>query len=111
MGTTYTDKGPKPAVGSYHGFHSVELWVGNAQQAEVFYCARMGFKPLAYQGLETGNRAVCKRVVAQNDVRIVLSTPLNPSGPESDAMGAHIKQHGDGVRVVSFKVDDCAGIY
>ena len=26
-------------------------------------------------------------------------------------MGEHLKLHGDGVRVVSFSVDDCEGIY
>jgi len=37
-------------------------------QAAEFYCVRLGFKPVGYQGLETGHRLVASHVVQQNDV-------------------------------------------
>ena len=37
-------------------------------QAASFYCTRLGFEPLAYQGLETGKRDVVSHVVRQNKV-------------------------------------------
>ena len=37
-----------------HGIHHVELWVGNAAQAAHFYEHALGFRPIAYAGLETG---------------------------------------------------------
>ena len=49
VGTTYTDKGPKPDRGRFLKFDHVEWWVGNAKQAAAHYCARFGFEPFAYQ--------------------------------------------------------------
>lgn len=37
-------------------------------QAATFYCVRMGFEPVAYQGLESGSRHVAAHVVRQNKV-------------------------------------------
>ena len=50
------------AKSDYKGYHHVELWVGNALQAASFFIARMGFKPVAYKGLETGSRDVVTQV-------------------------------------------------
>ena len=33
----------------------IEFWVGNAKQS-TFFWKQWGFKPIAYSGLETGNR-------------------------------------------------------
>eukprot|EP00961_Rhodomonas_salina_P092708 1247706-Rhodomonas_salina.2 len=56
---------PASAVeGDFEGFHSVEFWVGNAKQAATYFCARFGFEPVAFRGLETGSRDVVTHVVA-----------------------------------------------
>ena len=73
--TSYTDKGPRPAVGKYHGFDHIEFWVGNARQAASYYCARFGFQLVAYRGLETGSRDVATHVVRQNKVLVVPGCP------------------------------------
>ena len=75
MGTVYTDKGEKPAVGTYDGFDHCTLWVGNAKQAADWYNARMGFRTVAYRGLETGDRDVVSYVLKQGEVR---HTTLDP---------------------------------
>lgn len=41
---------------------------GSHLQAASFYCTRLGFEPLAYQGLETGKRDVVSHAVRQNKV-------------------------------------------
>ncbi len=79
----------------------VEFWVGNARQA-VYYWKVWGFKPVAYSGLETGNRLYASWVVEQGKIRFVLSTPY---GPHSE-MAAHHMLHGDGVKVIAMDVDD-----
>lgn len=38
------------------------------QQAASYYCDKLGFEPLAYQGLETGSREVASHVVRQDKV-------------------------------------------
>lgn len=42
--------------------------MGNAKQAASYYTTRMGFEPVAYQGLETGHRQFVRHVVRQNKV-------------------------------------------
>ena len=68
MGTRYTDKGPQPEVGKYAGFDHVSFYVSNAKQVADWYIGRMGFRRIAYAGLETGSRQFAKHVVRQNQV-------------------------------------------
>src|SRR4051794_15547687 len=39
-----------------HGIDHIELYVGNALQSAFFYTRALGFKEVAYAGLETGVR-------------------------------------------------------
>ena len=82
--------------------HHVELWVGNAKQASYYYRKAFGFSQIAYSGLETGSREKASYVLQQGQIRLVLSTPLNGN----DEMNIHLKKHGDGVKDISFHVDD-----
>jgi len=110
IGTTYKDKGPKPERGRFLKFDHVEWWVGNAKQAASHYCARFGFEPFAYQGLETGSRKVAAHVVKQKDTLFVFKSAYEPGSPECLAMGQHMVDHGDGVKDVAFHVEDIEGI-
>ena len=87
-----------PLLGTDH----VELIVGNAKQAAFFYQMAFGFQLEAYAGPETGVRDRASYVVRQNKVRLVLTTPLQPTGP----MAEHLATHGDGVKVLALWVDD-----
>jgi len=86
----------------------VTFWVGNALQASQWYCLNFGFTYLAYSGLETGERNVVSHVVGTNDVKFVFQSALQPGNAE---MGAHMQQHGDGVRDVAFRVNDCRKVF
>lgn len=48
----------------------------SVMQAASFYCSKMGFKPIAYKGLETGSREVVSHVVKQGQVSPPAGTPL-----------------------------------
>jgi 4-hydroxyphenylpyruvate dioxygenase len=85
-----------------NAFDHCELYVSNAKQAAHYYRSCLGFQPIGYKGLETGSRDKVSYVMKQNQVRFVLSSPLSP-GTE---MGLHIDKHGDGVKDVSFSVDN-----
>lgn len=85
-----------------NGTDYVEFYVGNAKQAAYFYQTAFGFQPLAYSGLETGNRESASYVLQQGKVRLVLTTPLNSKNP----INQHIVKHGDGVKVIALWVDD-----
>lgn len=84
------------------GTDYVELYVGNAKQSAHFYKTAFGFQSLAYCGLETGIKDRTSYVLEQDKIRLVLTTPMNGEGPIAE----HIKQHGDGVKVVALWVDD-----
>ncbi|XP_078599552.1 4-hydroxyphenylpyruvate dioxygenase-like [Branchiostoma floridae x Branchiostoma japonicum] len=105
--TTYEDKGAKPEAGRFVAFDHVTFWVGNAMQAASWYCTRMGFTPYCYKGLETGSREVVSHAVKQGDIVFVFQSALNPGNQE---MGDHLVKHGDGVKDVSFSVEDLEAI-
>src|SRR5512134_3979658 len=84
------------------GLHHIEFLVGNAKQAAHFYRNAFGFSLEAYAGLETGRRESCSYFLKQGTAGFVLSTPLIPG----NAMGDHIRVHGDGVRDIAFEVEN-----
>eukprot|EP01116_Phalansterium_solitarium_P011117 TRINITY_DN26723_c0_g1_i1.p2 TRINITY_DN26723_c0_g1~~TRINITY_DN26723_c0_g1_i1.p2 ORF type:complete len:399 (-),score=203.29 TRINITY_DN26723_c0_g1_i1:193-1389(-) len=96
---------------NYHGFDHLEFRVGNAFQAAAFYVTRFGFKPYAYRGLETGSRDRATHVVRQNDIIFAFTSALNPNDEFSKELGAELSTHGDAVKDVAFRVDDCRAIY
>lgn len=80
----------------------VHFWVGNAKHAMYYWWKGFGFKPVAYSGLETGNRKFASYVLESGQARFVVSAPY---GPTSE-LAAHHLVHGDGVKVIAFEVDD-----
>jgi len=85
-----------------NGTDFVEFYVGNAKQAAHYYQSAFGFQPLAYRGLETGDKEKTSYVLQQGKVRFMLTTALTPDSP----IGEHCKKHGDGVKNVALWVDD-----
>jgi 4-hydroxyphenylpyruvate dioxygenase len=82
--------------------HHIEMYVGNAKQADYYYRNAFGFDRIAYTGLETGNREQCSYALQQGTFRLLLTTPYTPL----DKAAPHILKHGDGVRDVALEVDD-----
>jgi 4-hydroxyphenylpyruvate dioxygenase len=90
-----------------HGIDHVELFVGNALQAAYFWTRALGFKEVAYAGLETGVRDRASHVLEQGRIRIVLTGALTPGHD----IGRHVAAHGDGVKVIALSVPDAAHAY
>jgi len=80
----------------------VHFWVGNAKHAMYYWWKGFGFQPVAYSGLETGNREFASYVLQSGQIRFVVSAPY---GPTSE-LAAHHLVHGDGVKVIALEVDD-----
>lgn len=110
-----------PALASYRGYDHVHWYVGNAKQAASYYITRMGFKRIAYQGLETGNRSTCSHVISNGDVVFILTSPLRSLEqldrftPEEQEhlreIHHHLEKHGDAVKDVAFEVDDVDAVF
>lgn len=84
------------------GTDYVELYVGNAKQAAHYYKTAFGFQSFAYAGLETGLKDRVSYVIAQDKIKIILTSPLNKGGD----INRHIDAHGDGAKVIALWVDD-----
>jgi 4-hydroxyphenylpyruvate dioxygenase len=81
--------------------------VGNAAQAAYFYTRALGFREVAYAGLETGVRDRASHVLEQGRIRLVLTGALTPE----HAIGRHVTAHGDGVKVIALSVPDAEYAY
>jgi 4-hydroxyphenylpyruvate dioxygenase len=84
------------------GTDYLEFYVGNAKQSAYYYQAAFGYELVAYAGPETGLRDRASYVLQQHKIRLVLTTSLLPDSEISE----HVKQHGDGVKVLALWVDD-----
>jgi 4-hydroxyphenylpyruvate dioxygenase len=80
----------------------VHFYVGNARHAMHYWWKAFGFRPVAYSGLETGNRGFASYVLESGTARFVVSAGYSPSSEIS----AHHMVHGDGVKVIALEVDD-----
>lgn len=109
------------SIASYRGYDHVHWYVGNAKQAASYYITRMGFKRVAYRGLETNSRAICSHVIRNGTITFVLTSPLRSldqierfSPEEQEQLREihnHLEQHGDGVKDVAFEVDSVDAVY
>ncbi|MDX1435433.1 MAG: 4-hydroxyphenylpyruvate dioxygenase [Anaerolineales bacterium] len=80
----------------------LQFYVGNAKHAMFYWWKGFGFKPVAYSGLETGNRHFASYVLESGKIRFVVSAPYKPTSE----MAAHHMLHGDGVKSIAMQVDD-----
>jgi 4-hydroxyphenylpyruvate dioxygenase len=90
-----------------HGIDHLELYVGNAVQAAYYYVHALGFREVAYAGLETGIRDRTSHVVEQGRIRLVLTGALR-AGHD---IGRHQAEHGDGAKVIALGVPDVDHAY
>jgi len=109
---------------NFHGYDHITWYVGNAKQAASYYTTRLGFYTIAYKGLETGSRYVASHVVANGDIRFVLTSPVKSYTCLADdepisiddrlllkEIYEHLEKHGDAVKDVAFEVDDVEAVY
>lgn len=87
---------------SIQTFDHLELYVGNAKQAAMFYDRGFGFDTIAYRGLDTGTRDVASYVMQQGEIRLVLSSALDPEHP----IALKAAKHGDHVAVIALGVEN-----
>jgi 4-hydroxyphenylpyruvate dioxygenase len=80
----------------------VQFYVGNAKQAMYYWWKGFGFTPVAYSGLETGNREFASFVLQSGTIRFLVSAAYSPSS----SLASHHLLHGDGVKTIALEVDD-----
>ncbi|KMJ59595.1 4-hydroxyphenylpyruvate dioxygenase [Bacillus sp. LL01] len=85
----------------------LEIYTGNAKQASHFFATTFGFVPVAYSGLETGNRESVSYVLKQRNVRLVITGSLK----QDTKISEFVKKHGDGVKDIALVVEDVESAY
>jgi 4-hydroxyphenylpyruvate dioxygenase len=85
----------------------LEIYTGNAKQACHYFCTAFGFKPVAYSGLETGNRDTVSYVLQQRKIRLVITGSLK----EDTRVSQFVKLHGDGVKDIALLFNDVEKAY
>lgn len=90
-----------------NGTDYIEFYVGNAKQSAFYYQMAFGYEWVAYRGPETGHRETCSYVLQQDKIRLVLTSALSPD----HKVAQHVREHGDGVKVLALWVDDAEKSY
>jgi len=85
----------------------IRFWVGNAKQSMYYWWKGLGFTPVAYSGLETGNRRSASYVLESGKIRFIVTAAYSPT----DEISAHHMLHGDGVKHVALGVEDVEQAY
>jgi 4-hydroxyphenylpyruvate dioxygenase len=88
------------------GWDHLEWWVGNARAVTAWLTSGFGFHVEAHAGPETGVADRVSYLLAQGDVRFVVTAGL---GPDSE-VSQHVLRHGDGIRHVAWRVDDVGAV-
>jgi 4-hydroxyphenylpyruvate dioxygenase len=89
------------------GWDAIEWWVGNARAVAQLCVSGLGFRCVAYRGPETGSPYRISYVLQQGSAHFVVTSALEPTDPLWD----HVRLHGDGVRALSFAVEDVDRAY
>lgn len=91
----------------FNGIDYIELYVGNIHTALHFYRTAFGFTPIAYAGLETGERDRVSYILKRNEIRLILTGAVHPEGPIAE----HVYLHGDGIKDIAFRVNDTCSVF
>jgi 4-hydroxyphenylpyruvate dioxygenase len=105
--TTVSSTRADSSAGSLLGWDCVEFWVGNARTTAGFLMSAFGFSCTAYAGPETGLLSKASYVLEQGDIRFVVSGALSADSPIAE----HVRQHGDGVHDLAWRVVDAAAAF
>ena len=87
-----------------HGIDHIELYVGDAQQSAYYFGSAFGLEVGGQGGPETGMVGQRSLLMAQGQVRMLLTSGLYAEHSATE----YVLRHGDGVAVVALRVDDAA---
>ena len=83
----------------------IEFYVGSAKMVAYWFSKAMGLKITAYKGPETGCRDRSSYLLEKDQIKFVVSSPLQPSTAD---MQLFLQAHGDGVKRFALEVDNVA---
>lgn len=89
------------------GIDHIEFFVNDAEAWAEYHERCLGMCRRSMGDASTGLRGRKAIVVGQGRINFLFAEPQG-SGPEADAVRAHIEKHGNGVKDIAFRVRDAA---
>jgi 4-hydroxyphenylpyruvate dioxygenase len=90
-------------------FSQITFWVSDSKITSSYFTTCFGFDIINYTGLETGDECVSTYTCRNGKIDFVFQSPLTRDAPKE--MFEFLSKHGDGIRDIAFKVDDCHYIF
>jgi 4-hydroxyphenylpyruvate dioxygenase len=90
-------------------FSHLTFWVSNSKQVAMYFTSQFGFTLVDYQGLEHGYSSTETYIVKAGNVLFIIKACIIPE--HNCLIARHLSTHGDAVRDIAFKVEDCDEIY
>jgi 4-hydroxyphenylpyruvate dioxygenase len=90
-------------------FSSITFWVSNSKQVAMYFVSQFGFTIIDYQGLEHGYTSTDTYTLKSNDIIFIIKACIIPD--HNCLIARHLAVHGDSVKDVAFKVNDCDYVY
>lgn len=89
-------------------FHSIKICSSNAKALSNFFQVSLGFYPIAYQGLETGNYYLASHVISNGNILIEIVSPLHSK--EISETTSYILGDGESdiIKIVEMHIDSFA---
>ncbi len=85
------------------GYDYVEFYVGSAKMVAFWFAKTLSMEITAYLGPETGVRDRVSYYLTKNDLKFVITSPLQPDCYD---VYSFINRHGDGVKRWAIEVED-----
>ncbi len=85
------------------GYDYIEFYVGSARTTAFWFAKALGMEFTGYRGPETGVRDRVSYYLTRHRLKIVVTSPLQPSTYD---VNGWLQQHGDGVKRWAVEVDD-----
>jgi 4-hydroxymandelate synthase len=89
------------------GLDHVEFYVGDVHQSAFYLTTAFGFRLVGHAGPETGLTGERSLLLAQGDIRLMLTSGLAPGHRATE----YVRVHGDGVAVLALGVPDAQAAY
>src|ERR1700728_831273 len=111
MPQTVELQGHKTSEGSANrqlirSFDAMEFYVGNAHQSAYYLRRQFGLVPRMRAGLDTGTSEATSYLLSEGGVQFIVSSPIRQG-----AIATYVHQHGEGIRDVSFSVNDVDSVF
>jgi 4-hydroxyphenylpyruvate dioxygenase len=85
----------------------VEIFCENGKLTAFALCYQFGFQPVGYKGPETGVKETASYLLRQNNINIIITSPLRTS----NTISTQVFLHGTTVHDMALRVPDCRAFY